>query len=108
MKISFTVGRTFSASHQPLHDGSIGRHGHDFRVEVTVAGSNYDLGPALNLVTDELEGRSLEDMMPGAETAVSGIASWFVERLALTFPKLTRVTVWEGANRYATVDRELR
>ena len=31
--------------------------------------------------------------MPGAETSSLGVAAWLMERLALRFPRLTRVSV---------------
>lgn len=89
MKVEYTVISTFSAAHVVE-----GRHcGHNYTVEVTQVEPNTDIGHALDSILAELHERTLEDMMPGAETSSLGVAAWLMERLALRFPRLTRVSV---------------
>jgi 6-pyruvoyl-tetrahydropterin synthase len=79
------------------------QHGHFYDVEATVSG---ELDPVKgwprgteHLPTDlweivkELEGRQLNDMMPGVTTTPVGIAAYFMERLAINYPRLTSVEV---------------
>lgn len=83
-------------------------HGHDFRVEVEAKiDENIDIHDALFALTGEFMGRSLEDMMPGAATDATGIASWIMERLSLRFPSIIKVDV-QAAGHHGYVTRDPR
>ncbi|HET9613271.1 MAG TPA: 6-carboxytetrahydropterin synthase [Candidatus Limnocylindrales bacterium] len=79
------------------------QHGHFYEVTATVTG---ELDPELgwprgteNLPRDvwdfakELQGRNLNEMLPGVVTTPVGIALSFMERLALTYRTLSAVEV---------------
>jgi 6-pyruvoyl-tetrahydropterin synthase len=83
-------------------------HGHDWRIVVEAKGDERrEIQQSLEALTGELHGRSLEAMMPGAATTASGVASWLYERLATTYPELTRVEA-ECAGHHAYVVSEAR
>lgn len=65
------------------------------------------LQAAIRDICVELDGRQLNDMIPGVVPTADGIASWFMERLLLSFPRVTRVTVWERPQCAFTVSRGL-
>lgn len=107
MRAQFTASRSFGASIRPAPDSGSNRLiVKAFRIKATVAGeamtSWHNIDDALEALVLELEGRVLEDMMPGAATTLLGIATWSMERLAGVLPKLTRVEVlelWPGLGR---------
>ena len=110
MHFEICTARTFSAAHQlRLYDGSLEPlHGHNWRVEVTVAAAKLDsigvvmdfheleclidqiIGPMHNTHLNELS--AFADMNPSAENVALHIAR------SLPLPpavRLTRVEVWE-------------
>ena len=109
-----TVQRTFSAAHHLRdYDGPCARmHGHNYRVEITVAGPQplqngmlLDFGELKALcdeVLDALDHRCLNDLPDFAEQNVTSenLAAHIYQALAakLTFPgiKMARVRLWEG------------
>ena len=97
------------------HEGGISHtkadtrpHGHDFRVFVEAKiDEKAEISEALFSLTSEFMGRSLEDMMPGAATDATGIASWLMERLSLRYPSIIKVDV-QAAGHHGYVTREPR
>jgi 6-pyruvoyltetrahydropterin/6-carboxytetrahydropterin synthase len=118
MDYSVRIEDTFDSGHVVEGHPTCGRpHGHRYRVEVT---STLRFEPVRRQVTDttplveairgmcfELEGRSLNDMIPGIVPTADGVAAWFMERLLLHFPRVTSVTVWERPHCAFTVNRVL-
>jgi 6-pyruvoyl-tetrahydropterin synthase len=102
VKLEYTVTQTFSAAHRS--DGRL--CGHNYTVSVTQVEENRDIVHALASIIAELDERQLEDMMPAATTTPAGIAAWFVERLALRFPRLVRVTVAPNEKERVSVMRD--
>jgi hypothetical protein len=100
VKVEYTVISTFSAA--AVEDGRLS--GHNYVVEATQVEANADIKHALASLVVELDGRQLEDMMPGADTSAAGVAAWLMERLALRFPRLVRVSVQStGTERVAVL-----
>jgi 6-pyruvoyltetrahydropterin/6-carboxytetrahydropterin synthase len=109
------VEDTFSAAHQlRLYDGSLEpRHGHDWRVAVTVRASELDeigvvvdfewLKPALRGVLSELSHMNVNDHAafaggkanPSTENIARHIHDRLKPRLPREAAKITKVTVWE-------------
>jgi 6-pyruvoyltetrahydropterin/6-carboxytetrahydropterin synthase len=100
------VMKRFAASHVLDKHPTCGKlHGHTFKVKVVVSG---DPDPDLfNFVVNyaefekriadlliELDGRHLNDMLPGVIPSAQGLANWFWERLALHY-QLDEVIVWQ-------------
>jgi len=94
----------FDASHSIQgwagHDRT---HGHSFEVSITLEG---ELNPLLGIVRGaetlkgyvddlirELDNRDLDDMLQGVVSGPTGLAAYFMERLAIWFPTITTVTV---------------
>jgi len=106
--VIYTLGflREFSASHVLDKHPTCGKlHGHTFRVIIRVQGDpepdTHNLvandGELLKRIEDlraELNGRHLNDMLPGVIPSAQGLANWFWERLALHY-QLDEVTVWQ-------------
>jgi 6-pyruvoyl-tetrahydropterin synthase len=78
-------------------------HGHSFEVLVVLEG---DINPATGIVRGgetlkgyvddlvrELNGQDLGDMLPGVTPGPTGLAAYFMERLAIWFPTISTVTV---------------
>lgn len=83
-------------------------HGHDFRATVEARlDETQEINEALFSLVSEFNGRTLEEMMPGAATDATGVASWIMERLSLRFPSIVRVSV-EAAGHHGYVIREPR
>lgn len=85
-------------------------HGHTFYVAATEVGSSVALREDLAEVASELHLRSLEDMLVGGSQDLSSMASWFMERLLLRHPRLTRVELWtaDRPEERVGVEREIR
>ena len=118
MDYSVQIEDTFEAGH--ILEGTrdcARQHGHRYRVEVAadlrfepVRRQVTDIEPLRKALTDicaELDGRWLNDMIPGVLPTPDGIAAWFMERLLLHFPRVTRVTLWERPHCAFTVSRVL-
>lgn len=103
----------FSASHQGGISHTIVTtetrlHGHDWRVEVEAkTDEDVQIQVALDDLIAEFRGRTLEDMMPGASTTATGVATWLMERLSGRFAEITRVAV-DCAGHRGYVTREAR
>ena len=118
MQYTIQISGWFESGHFiPGHPDCGRDHGHAYRVEVE---SQLRFDPVKRQVTDstalqqavteicsELHGRSLNEMIPAITPTADGIASWFMERLLLSFPRVTRVTVWERPQCAFTVSREI-
>jgi 6-pyruvoyltetrahydropterin/6-carboxytetrahydropterin synthase len=118
MQYSVSITGSFDSGHVIPGHPECGRdHGHAYRVEVEsqlrfepVKRTVTDSSPLRGVVADicaELHGRSLNEMIPAVTPTPDGIASWFMERLLLSFPRVTRVTVWESPQCAFTVSREI-
>jgi len=80
-------------------------HGHDFTVTAEAAHDLLDAGVprgcrglegALSGVCFELDSRPFDQMAPGAQETLTGIAAYIYERLAHRFAGLVTVTVSDG------------
>lgn len=104
MKGIATVRGTFSASHVIENHSRCWRlHGHDWTVEASISG---EINPQTGMVVDygevqsslseivkEFDNRHINDMLPGAAPTHEGLATYIRERLALSFPKISKVSV---------------
>jgi 6-pyruvoyltetrahydropterin/6-carboxytetrahydropterin synthase len=118
MDYSVLIEDTFDAGHTVEGHPECARlHGHRYRIQVE---ATLRFEPVRRQVTDttplqqsvreacaELEGRLINDMLPGVVPTPDGIAAWFMERLSLGFPRITRVTLWERPQCAFTVSRVL-
>jgi 6-pyruvoyltetrahydropterin/6-carboxytetrahydropterin synthase len=111
----------FEAAHVlPHHPGKCRfLHGHSYRLEVALRGPLQREGPAAGmvldfdelkqivtrLIIDELDHRSLNDLLPNPTAEL--IAAWVWERLAPALPALHEVVLWETVTSCAVVRREL-
>lgn len=93
-------------------------HGHRFSITVTSQAridplrgsvpSLYELGHELELTCGELEGKSLNKMMSGSVPTGPHLALWVLERVAVNFPKITRVEVSTDPDHRYVVERVVR
>jgi 6-pyruvoyltetrahydropterin/6-carboxytetrahydropterin synthase len=121
------VARTFHALHQleTDHPAASHEHSHDYRAEVVARGEQLDqsamlldldaLGAALSTCLEELDAADLGTLaaFQGLETTVETVAEhiWsHVRELLAAPPGLSglRVTVYESADAWASVDRPVR
>jgi len=118
MDIDFKTMTRFSGSHKPAGVPGCERgDGHTWKVWVGVTGplektadsdirrvrNSVDLRADMLRVVAEIDGRHLEDMMPGVLTTTEGIAAWLLERL----PQAHLVEV-SHLTETATVHRKIR
>lgn len=102
MERRLTFRSRFSAA-TSHHDGEDAKlHGHAYDVEVEVAAGDWALGDDLDSILAELDGRRLEDMMPGASTDLDQIPGWLLERLVMSHPAIVEVRVTEIGRRSVT------
>jgi hypothetical protein len=110
MRTYQTAKRAFGCASRPA-EGSTRIRARTLVITVTAVTADEKVLPqlsqALSHLVDELDGRVLEDMMPGASTTLLGIASWVMERLALPILKLQRVLIEEDGHGVA-VERDVR
>jgi 6-pyruvoyltetrahydropterin/6-carboxytetrahydropterin synthase len=116
-----TVTGSFSSAHRLReYAGNCEKlHGHNWKVEVTLAGRTVDrLGMlvdfrqarrALRAILDELDHRYLNDLAPFARMnpTTENLARWITGRMTSSFPpaggvSIARVTVWESEGCSAT------
>jgi 6-pyruvoyltetrahydropterin/6-carboxytetrahydropterin synthase len=121
------VARTFHALHQleAEHSSASDEHSHDYRAEVVARGEQLDqnamlldldaLGAALSACLAELDAADLGTLpvFEGRETTVETVAEhiWSHVRDMLAAPAALlalRVTVYESAVAWASVDRPVR
>ena len=118
MEFKFTAERVFDASHEEEacpHGSRL--HGHHWKVSASIQ-SRFDpikgrlavslLGDDLARLLAELDGRHLNDMLPGTHTMPENIAAWVLERLSLQYRTLYKVKVWQDEREYVSVTREVR
>jgi len=87
----FSASHSQGVSHSVLSDETR-EHGHDWRITVEAKGDEtVEIETALGQLAREFQGRTLEDMMPGAATTATGVANWLMERLSLRYPTIIRV-----------------
>jgi len=111
-----TVESHFSSAHRLLnYEGKCENvHGHNWRVEITVAGENLDksgmlidfkiLKSILNDVVEELDHKNLNDLEAFKDISPSSenIARYIYEELREKLPLLKQVSVWETEKAKAT------
>lgn len=118
MHYSVRISGEFDSAHSLVNDPDHGRvHGHGYRVEVQAdlrfeaqrrqVTDTKPLQEAVASLCRELDGRNLNEMLPGVVSTPDGVASYFMERLLLSFPLVKQVTIWERAHCAFTVSREL-
>jgi hypothetical protein len=104
-----TATTSFASTHRDEAEGPH-LHGHTFHVAVTEIGVSFGLHEHLVEVASELHLHSLDDMLVGSAQDLRSMASWFMERLLMRHPRITRVEIWTAdrpEERYG-VDREAR
>ena len=119
MRTFTTVSVSFEAGHTVFDRGRAGttdefcavpNHGHRWRIAVT-ADTIPDYGDflsAVQSVIDEISGRNLNDMLPGVVTSPQGLGLYIRERLALDWPRITKIQVDMGPFISSTIDWEIR
>jgi 6-pyruvoyl-tetrahydropterin synthase len=76
-------------------------HGHDWYATIEIAGHpNPDTGlfdtdgpELLRSFLDEVDGATLNDMLPGINPTAQGVAMWLCERCRMHVPGLVSITV---------------
>lgn len=111
MNTATIVSGSFNSTHEDVAC-SPHLHGHTFEVQVREEGTIAGIMPhlletALDGILAELNGRPLGDMLYGGSQSLEGIAAWICERLLVTHPRVTAVSVRAG-RRDALVEREIR
>ena len=119
-----TVERTFSAAHHLSgYEGPCGRlHGHNYRVQITVSGSQLDHQGLLmdfgrlKTVCDEVIGEldhtdlnqhpAFADANPSSENLARYIFTQVAARLEQSAVRLSAVSVWESDTSRATYTEE--
>ena len=110
---------SFEAAHVlPHHAGKCSRlHGHSYRLDVIVAGTLREGGPAAGMVmdfdelaqivrtavVDELDHRSLNEFVENPTS--ENVVGWIWRRLAPLLPGLAELTLWETASAAAILRR---
>jgi 6-pyruvoyltetrahydropterin/6-carboxytetrahydropterin synthase len=118
MQIAVTVASTFAAAHRlPDHEGRCFRlHGHTYGLEVTVAGTPQQSGPAKGmvmdfadlrrrvdeLIVDKVDHQLLNDVFAFVPT-VEALGAWMFERLLEAGIPVTKVRLSEGPNSWVEV-----
>lgn len=99
-----TIFGKFSASHVVNNHSRCGRlHGHEWFVWATTVGNIdpktgmvVDFGEikeTLDKIISEFDNKHINDMLPGVPATHEGIAAYVRERIALSFPKISVVSV---------------
>lgn len=118
MRARISVSISFSASHTVSGHSTCGRgDGHDWVVEASVTGEvspktgmvvdHGELENALKVVCSEIDHKNLNDMLPGVVATPEGLAAYIHERLIMSFPAVTSVTVKAGSY-VASIDWQQR
>jgi 6-pyruvoyltetrahydropterin/6-carboxytetrahydropterin synthase len=118
MKTTITVAMTFAAAHRlPEHKGKCQRlHGHTYGLEVTVAGTPQQSGPASGMVMDfaelretvnelvagRLDHQVLNDLFDFPPTS-EAVAAWAFEQLRDAGLPVVKVRLAEGPNSFVEV-----
>jgi len=102
-RVEFSAAHQTPSGHSP--DGL--NHGHEWQVEIeAIRGYDYSLDVAVGGLLAEFNGRDLAKMAPDMDGLA--LAAMLMERFALTYPAITRVTIFEGRDLAHTVRREPR
>lgn len=118
MEFTSTAVRVFDASHEEEFCSYGARlHGHRWKVRASIH-SRFDpikgrlnpqtLGSDLLNLLGEVDGRHLNDMLPGTHTMPENLATWVMERLSLQYRTLFEVRVWVTDTDSVTATREVR
>lgn len=114
METTLTFRAEFSAATKRHAGDEAHLHGHTYAVSVTALitlSADWTISADLRRLVGELNGRQLEDMMPGASVDLDGIALWVMERLLMAHSSVISVSVTEdgilGATA-ATANRAIR
>lgn len=118
MEFKFTAEKSFDASHTEENCPLGPRlHGHRWRVSASHT-ARFDLNKGrlspstlpydLIQLLGEVNGRDLNEMLPGTHTMPENIAAWVMERLSLQHRTLYKVKVWQDEFVYVSVTREVR
>jgi hypothetical protein len=99
---------SFDATHLDPAEGAH-LHGHRFTVSV-VEQSEVQTGilEDLHALVAEVHLRPLGDMLVGGAQTGPGLASWFMERLLTTHPRITSLEVWWNRDVVYGVKRDVR
>jgi 6-pyruvoyl-tetrahydropterin synthase len=118
VEFTFSADRLFNASHEEEYCPLGGRlHGHRWKVRASIHSrfdplkgrlAPQDLWDDLDHLLDEVNGRHLNEMLPGTHTMPENIAAWVLERLGLQYHTLFVVQVWMDEDTFVTVRREVR
>lgn len=102
-----TVSTSFASTHRDETESPY-IHGHTFHVSVTEKGFSEHLRVDLVDVASELHLHSLDDMLVGGGQGLTSMASWFMERLLIRHPRISRVEIWFDPDERVGVEREIR
>ncbi len=118
MHTAITVATTFAAAHRlPDHEGKCFRlHGHTYGLEVTVAGTPQESGPAAGMIMDfadlrsrineivveRVDHRLLNEVFDFVPT-VEAVGAWVFEQLAEAGVPVVKVRLSEGPNSWVEV-----
>lgn len=106
MRYLISATATFSSTHQANEpDRCVMLHGHDFVVVAQMGhellddgvprgGRGFDV--ALRTLCSELDKRPLDQMAPGINQTMIGIAAYIFERMVAKYPGLVEVSVSDG------------
>jgi hypothetical protein len=98
----------FDATHRDP-DESSHVHGHRFTIEVVEQSEvPTPIVDDLAAICMELHLRDLEQMLVGGSQSLTGIASWFMERLLTKHPRVVNVEVWYDDFHRAGISRTVR
>ena len=87
-----TAQTSFATTHRDEAESPY-KHGHTFIIRVHEVGVPTELQPALEAVAQELHLHDLDDMV-GAPQSLDSLARWFMERLLINHPRITRAEIW--------------
>jgi len=118
MEFAVSAERSFSASHEEEFCPLGARvHGHRWKV-IAAIHSRFDplkgrlspqsLGTDLGNLLTEVNGRHLNEMLPGTHTMPENIGAWVMERLSLQHRTIFQVDVFMDETDGVTVSREVR
>jgi 6-pyruvoyl-tetrahydropterin synthase len=116
MNAEYGVSGAFSALHAGC--GLPNLHGHTYRVQVFVTGeprvedgaplASEGLGDALRNYLALIDRQSLEQVMPGAATSVTGLAAKITGELLGHYPRITEVVVTDETDTIGRMRRTPR
>lgn len=116
MAVTLTVYGHFEAghllSHRPCDKPG---HGHTWKVAASLTADvdretgeprgAESLAEDLRSVLFEIDGRNLNEMLPGVQPTANGVAAWILERISGLHPQITSVEVWQGEDHSGRVSR---